>query len=703
MWPRALVSAWKPIAALFAVLWCCACGDFSGSASNQNASTASNGFLDLSAPAGGINAFQTTVYPIVRQYCAACHAGSGPGSPHFAHPDVNTAYQAITGQGKVNLGTPSSSRIVVKVAQLAHNCWSDCAANGAELATAIQAWADAVNYGSGGVTVDGSLSSRSQALSDGLIDTGGERYRGNLLALYEFKEGSGTVAHDTSGNAPGLDLALRDEVIWMSAWGVDLENGSLLATTAASKRLYDRIADPSVGTQQYTIEAWITPDNISQGADTAARVVTYSGSGSNFMLAQNEYKYQARTRNVSTAAIDGGRNGLPALQTADADRDAQDRLQHVVVTYDQFRGRRIYVDGRYTDDRDPIEAARFWNWDPSFRLAFGAEPGRGGPWKGQIRLVAIYQQALTDAQIRQNYEAGVGERRLLRFDVSQWTSPGDAVEFTVTDFDAYSYLFCQPTLRSNVPSGARIANIQIAVNGVLAPSGQGFQTIDTTATGSKQELSRQCAVIPKGAGGPGGDQFTLVFEHLGGYQNVVVEDDVPPAPIPLDPMPRPTNGIRDFARINSSFATLTGQSRSVAAPAFGEIEQQLPPNYDVRSFVSSQQVAISKIALEYCDALVDGPGRSAFFPGFDFSATPTAAFATPAQRDQIFNPLFDRMVGDALAMQPVRAEVRSALDAMTDKLLVACATPGACTAQRTTAIVKGACAAVLGSAAVTLH
>ena len=69
----------------------------------------------------------------------------------------------------------------------------------------------------------------------------------------------------------------------------------------------------------------------------------------------------------------------------------------------------------------------------------------------------------------------------------------------------------------------------------------------------------------------------------------------------------------------------------------------------------------------------------------------------------MFNPLFDRMVGDGLAMQPTRAEVRAALDAMTDQLLAPCATPGACDAERTAAIVKGACAAVLGSAAVSLH
>jgi hypothetical protein len=696
----------RAIAVLCAAGFGIACGDFSGnSSSGNNTAAASNGFLDLSASAGGISAFSTTVYPIVREHCATCHEGNGPGSPHFAMTDVSGAYQAITRQGKVDLGNPPASRIVVKLVSLRHNCWSDCAANGAELAAAVQAWADAVNYGSGGVSVAGALASGSQSLGDGVVDTGGERYSGNLLALYEFKEGSGTIAHDTSGNVPGLDLQLRDQVTWMTSWGVEIEAGSLLASTAASRRIYDRIADPSVGTQQFTVEAWVTPDNITQGADTVARIVTYSPStgATNFMLGQAEYNYNARTRNISSQALDSGRNGLPALQTADADRDAQDRLQHVVVTYDQFRGRRLYVDGRFTGDVDPIEPSRFWNWDQTYRLAFGAEPNNGGPWKGQIRLVAIYQQALTDVQILQNFEAGVGERLLLRFDVAQWMGGGSAVEFIVTDFDPYSYLFCQPTLRSPNPNGSRVANIQIAVNGVLAPSGQGFSTVDAVASGSKQELSRQCAVIPKGAGGPGSDQFTLVFEHLGGYENVVVEDQVPLAPVPLDPAPRPMNGIRNYARVNASFASLTGQSRSVAAATFDEIEQQLPAGYDVRSFVTSQQVAVSKIALDYCSALVDGPDRGPFFPGFDFTAPPATAFATAAGRDQIFNPLYDRMIGGALAMQPTRAEVRGALDAMTNQLLTACPTAASCGAQRTEAIVKSACTAVLGSAAVTLH
>jgi hypothetical protein len=162
--------------------------------------------------------------------------------------------------------------------------------------------------------------------------------------------------------------------------------------------------------------------------------------------------------------------------------------------------------------------------------------------------------------------------------------------------------------------------------------------------------------------------------------------------------------MRDFKRLNASFSEITGQDPSVAAATFAEIEQQLPSDYDVRSFVSSQQVAIAKMALDYCDALVESPGRSEFVPGVDFDAPATTAFATAGGRDLIIDPLYDLRVGDGLAAQPLHGEVQGALDVMFDDLTAVCAaTPGVCDAARTRTIVKGACAAVLSSAAVSLH
>ena len=83
------------------------------------------------APARRQPPSSSTLYPILREHCADCHAGDGPGSPHIAHPSVATAYQNVIGQNKVNLADPAV--VAAIVAQAGHEasartpCWtSDC-------------------------------------------------------------------------------------------------------------------------------------------------------------------------------------------------------------------------------------------------------------------------------------------------------------------------------------------------------------------------------------------------------------------------------------------------------------------------------------------------------------------------------------------------------------------------------------------------
>ena len=60
------------------------------------------------------------------------------------------------------------------------------------------------------------------------------------------------------------------------------------------------------------------------------------------------------------------------------------------------------------------------------------------------------------------------------------------------------------------------------------------------------------------------------------------------------------------------------------------------------------------------------------------------------------------MIGSGIANQPNFVEVRPVLDGLIDDLTLVCSsTP--CGADRTRTIVKASCAAVLGSAAVSVH
>jgi hypothetical protein len=421
-----------------------ACGDYGGGGSAGGGGGAPGpGPGPGPGPAPGPSdaemqaAFQQTVHPLLTQYCVTCHAGAGPGTPHVASPDGATAYRETWYNQKVSLANPSTSRLVRRLVADFHYCWSDCVADAAQVQLAIEQWATLVNFGAGGGQNVNGLVSENLTLADGFEDEGADRYSDDLIAFWDFKDGTGNVARDTSGVAPAIDLVLEGPTL-MSSYGIRVESGRAIATPETSRKLYDLLAEPRQGTQQYTLEAWVANANIVQ--EGPARIVNYSAnSGSrNFGLGQVTYYYNARNRSVNPEVNE---NGNPALQTADADRDAQATLQHVVVTYDQYRGRRVYVNGAWTEDLDEVEPSALWSWSPNHRVVMGNDVSNDRQWQGTIRLVAIYRYALSAAQIVQNFDAGVGKRILMRFDVSRWAGAGAYIEFVVSELDDYSYLF----------------------------------------------------------------------------------------------------------------------------------------------------------------------------------------------------------------------------------------------------------------------
>ena len=66
----------------------------------------------------------------------------------------------------------------------------------------------------------------------------------------------------------------------------------------------------------------------------------------------------------------------------------------------------------------PLPLARdFRNWDPTFRLLLGNEGSLDRPWQGVMKLVAIYDRALTPGEVWRNFSAGpLAESREKRTD-----------------------------------------------------------------------------------------------------------------------------------------------------------------------------------------------------------------------------------------------------------------------------------------------
>jgi hypothetical protein len=90
-------------------------------------------------PAKTVQAFEQTVYPLTRQYCVNCH-GMGQ-QPVHADPDSQVAHDSVLNSFKVNFQNPGQSRMVLKLSQSNHNCWSnDCSADAAQMQAAIESW-----------------------------------------------------------------------------------------------------------------------------------------------------------------------------------------------------------------------------------------------------------------------------------------------------------------------------------------------------------------------------------------------------------------------------------------------------------------------------------------------------------------------------------------------------------------------------------
>ncbi len=649
--------------------------------------------------------FGSTVHPLLRQYCARCHASNAgtPQSPYFADANVDAAYAAA--RAKINLDSVALSRLVVRLRQEFHNCWNnDCNGSSGQMQAAVQAYANGIPL----TQVDPSLVlSKALTLYDGTVAAGGNRFDTNVIALWEFKTGMGTVAFDTSGVEPAINLNFSGDVTWMGGWGIKVGTGGKAQGSTASSR---KLADMIKSTGEYTIEGWIAPANVVQ---EDAFIVSYSGGtmARNMTLAQREYQYQAFTRSSKTDS-----NGEPVMLTAAADRDAQASLQHVVVTFDPVNGRRIYVNGNYTGDTDRSGGGSLSDWDDSFALVLGNETSGNRPWAGVLRLVAIHNRALTSAQIQQNFAAGVGERYFMLFNVSHLVNvPQSYLMFEASQYDSYSYLFDKPTFISLDPAARPdnidIKGIRIGVNGTEARVGQAYVPLEATVTASNytaasgQRLTDVGTVIALEKG-PESDLFFLTFERIGDRTHTPVEAaPVPPAP-PADPTEVAADvGLRTFEEINATMSEVTTvpTTQVDVKTTYDLVRQAMPTKENIEGFVASQQTGVAQLAIEYCNALVEDPSlRAAYFPGMNFSANASSAFGSAAARDLVFNPLLDRMLGVNVGSQPNRAAARAELDALAARL-TACGADLARRGSHRHTVAKASCAAVLGSAATLLQ
>lgn len=619
--------------------------------------------------------FEQTLYPLLRDpanFCVGCHGATQ--APTFAVDDLMVAYNVLVGQQKVDLQNPSNSRVYLRTTVDRHNCGGDasCDSIGAAFLAAIESWSAQVPAPE--VPLLAAVSASTSFAN--AVGAAAARADANLIAKFEFTEGTGTTSTDSSG--VGVPIVLQLEgTEWIAGGGLRNISGKAQASLEHSQKVFDAVAVSNA----FSVEAWVIPDDTAQ--DGPARIVSYSGdiSTRNFTLGQNAIYYQLRNRSAGTSP-----NGAPALEALTPEVNTV--LQHVVATFDADSGRKVFINGELSIAEDVPDTL---DWTADQLLVLGNEVSGDRLWKGQLRLVALHSKALEPVEVRQNFDAGLGDLVSIRFDVSDVLGTAGVVEMAAKQLDPSAYMFARPTYIGDA-NDVQVKNIRIAVNGSIPVAAQSFRRVDMLASESGALLSSLAAVIPV-AEGMDTDQFHLEFEMLGaatGTTEQVVPSIEPP---PVPDVDEPDVGVRNFSQLNDTMSVLTGveANNGNVSNLYNELKGQLPATTDLLSFSVSAQIAIQRLAVGYCGELVNNDDACNNFFG--------ACQIDGGAKAEVADKLFDGFIGDNLATQPMRSGVATEIVSMIDDL----GCTAGCSGTEARTVLNATCAAVLSSSAVTVN
>jgi hypothetical protein len=223
-----------------------------------------------------------------------------------------------------------------------------------------------------------------------------------LQVLYTFEDFEGGRVRDVSGSETPLDLVAPS-----SSSVTRVDGGLWIQTPGILYAGVCHLTEAVKASNAITIEAWIKPPecNVSESNPPLRRILTLSNgpAGRNFILAQRGHAYHAGLRTTDDCVTDVNAS-LRSLEEDIGDLS----LTHVVFRRDADGNATLYRNAISVSSR--TISGNFSQWDDSFQLALGNEFSSNGgydrAWSGEYHLVAIYDRALSLAEVKQNFDFG---------------------------------------------------------------------------------------------------------------------------------------------------------------------------------------------------------------------------------------------------------------------------------------------------------
>jgi hypothetical protein len=386
-------------------------------------------------------AFGQSVHPITMQYCAGCHVSGGVNPPH-GDANLQVAHDAVYNQNKVDFVNTANSRMVLKLSQSLHNCWSgDCNADAATMLAAIDQW-------------------KAGAFTTETIVVGGG--------------GTGV-----NGNGSEIDVGT--------------------STTLASE--YGNVQNTDITIDMY---AAVLNAPMAQGVHNATGLTYIEVPNGNGGLLQNN-NAAAGWATINFQVPVAGAYKLWGLVNAP---NGSDNSFHVKIDNGNYVEWKIEtLSGTNSFDWREVRSNNENN-EEVFNLSAGAHmlEVRQREDGTKISLMAVTQDP--------NF-SGFGiygtPRVTYSFDIESIVGVPATFHIDVQEYDMYSYKFSRPRIVSNSNIAAR--NLKVYVNGSFNPQHSTYTVIDKVAVPDDPMLSPYSMIVLM-SNGPAQDTFGFTFEVL---------------------------------------------------------------------------------------------------------------------------------------------------------------------------------------------
>lgn len=238
-----------------------------------------------------------------------------------------------------------------------------------------------------------------------------ERVAG-ALGLWRFDDGSGSAmvrdyAPDPAGPLGPMHLTIETPaaVTWVTG-GLRIDSRVTIASDPNPHG-----AKSIANSGAFTLEIWVTPADITQGTDPPdgigvdfATILQASGSinSHNLMVTQVGDSFAARVRTAATMNGDNPQNATPDIQAIGGSVTPGAITQLVLVG--SATERVLYVNGTPFMSNPGSQGALLW--DDTYKIRIGDTINYDRHWKGTLWFMALYDRALSPADILTNRGAG---------------------------------------------------------------------------------------------------------------------------------------------------------------------------------------------------------------------------------------------------------------------------------------------------------